>query len=394
MMGKAGRLSRLRLLALSFAAFSFTAFSFTAFPPAARAEPSGPPYVIGMIAPTTGPLTTVGLRQLNAVQWWERTTNANGGINGRPVKVVHCNDEGSPDKSVTCARDLIGQGSLILLNASVTGPVRAVMPLVKNGPVMVTPSPNIMPGPDTYVFQTSPTDVDLTRAIAEYLRAGKVTDLAMLAATDASGEVGVASAKEVFPAAGIRYALARIDLRANDATIQLANVVGPQVRAVYSSYSGGGAATVVKSFTNLGLEQPLIVSYANLSDAFINVIKNDMPKRLLAAGLKAVSPELLADAGRRAHVEAFMASYRKQTNDSVDQLTLVGLTLADTAEAVLRNVGDPKDADAVRTYLETHPVASVAEIRWSKDRHVGLTHDDVAMLEYKGGRWVKADPVQ
>jgi branched-chain amino acid transport system substrate-binding protein len=358
------------------------------------AELSGPPYLIGMIAPTTGPLTTVGLRQLNAVQWWERMVNANGGINGRPVKVVHCNDEGSPDKSVACARDLIGRGSLLLLNASVTGPIRAAMPLVKNGPVMVTPSPNIVPGPDTYVFQTSPTDLDLTQAVADWLRAGKATDLAMVAATDASGEVGVASAKEVFPAAGIKYTLARIDLRANDATIQLANVAGPQVRAVYSSYSGGGAAAVVKSFANLGLEQPLIVSYANLSDAFINVIKNDMPKRLLGTGIKAVSPELLDDAGRRARVESFIASYGKEMNDGVDQLTLLGLTLADTAEAVLRNVGNPGDAAAVRTYLETHPVASVMEIRWSKDRHVGLTHDDVAMLEYKGGRWVKADPVQ
>jgi branched-chain amino acid transport system substrate-binding protein len=381
-----------RLLALSLVALSGALLLFAA--PARAADSSGEPWLIGMIAPTTGPLTTVGLRQLNAVQWWERTANANGGINGRPVKVVHCNDEGSPDKSVTCARDLIGQGSLLLLNASVTGPIRAAMPLVKNGPVMVTPSPNIVPDPSTYVFQTSPTDLDLTRSIADYLRAGKVTDLAMLAATDASGEVGVASAKEVFPAAGITYALARIDLRANDATIQLAKVVTPEVKAVYSSYSGGGAATVVKSFANLGLDRPLIVSYANLSDAFINVIKNDMPKRLLGTGLRAVSPELLEDAGRRAHVETFMASYRKQTNDSVDQLTLLALTLADTAEAVLKNVGNPKDPDAVRTYLETHPVMSVAEIRWSKDRHVGLTHDDLAILEYKGGRWVKADPVQ
>jgi branched-chain amino acid transport system substrate-binding protein len=392
MMGKAETGFTRPLLALSVAVLSGALLPLA--PGARAAEPSGEPYLLGMIAPTTGPLTTVGIRQLQAVQWWERTANATGGINDRPVQVMHCNDEGSPDKSVTCARDLIGQGSLLLLNASVTGPIRAAMPLVKNGPVMVTPSPNIVPGPDTYVFQTSPTDVDLTRAIADWLRAGKATDLAMLAATDASGEVGVASAKEVFPAASIKYALARIDLRANDASIQLAKVATPEVKAVYSSYSGGGAATVVKSFANLGLDQPLIVSYANLSDAFINVIKNDMPKRLLGTGLKAVSPELLADAGRRTHVENFIASYRKQTNDSVDQLTLLGLTLADTADAVLRNVGDPKDANAVRTYLETHPVLSVAEIRWSKDRHVGLTHDDVAVLEYKGGRWVKADPVQ
>lgn len=352
------------------------------------------PFVVGIVAPTTGPLTTVGVRQLSAVQWWEKKTNAAGGIVGRQIQVVHCNDEGSPEKSVACVRDLIAKGSVILLNASVTGPIRAAMPLVQNGPVMVTPSPNVVPSANSYVFQTSPSDVDLTMAIASYLKASKVDHLAMLAATDASGEVGVASAATVFPAQGIKYELARIDLRANDASIQLANTVKPEVKAVYSNYSGGGAAAVVKSYSNLGLTQPLIVSYANVSDAFINVIKNDMPKRLLGSGLKAVSPQMLDDASRRKHVEDFMASYKEMTKDNADMLTLLGLTLADTADAVLKNVKNPSDAAAVRNYLETTPIPSVQVLHWSKDRHVGMTADDISILEYKSGKWVKADPAQ
>jgi branched-chain amino acid transport system substrate-binding protein len=352
------------------------------------------PFVVGIVAPTTGPLTTVGVRQLSAVQWWEKKTNAAGGIAGRQIQVVHCNDEGSPEKSAACVRDLIARGSVILLNASVTGPIRAAMPLVQNGPVMVTPSPNIVPNADSYVFQTSPTDVDLTQAIAAFLKQNKIDRLAMLASTDASGEVGVASAATVFPAEGIKYELARIDLRANDASIQLANIVKADVKVVFSNYSGGGAAAVVKSYSNLGLTQPLIVSYANISDAFVNVVKNDLPKRLLGTGLKAVAPEMLDDAARRKHVEDFMASYKEMTKDNVDMLTLLGLTLADTADAVLRNVKNPSDAAAVRTYLETTPIPSVQTLRWSKDRHVGMSADDVSILEYKSRKWVKADPVQ
>ncbi|MDB5601218.1 MAG: ABC-type branched-chain amino acid transport system, substrate-binding protein [Xanthobacteraceae bacterium] len=352
------------------------------------------PFVVGIVAPTTGSLTTVGLRQLSAVQWWEKKVNAAGGIVGRPVLVVHCNDEGSPEKSASCVRDLISKGSVILLNASVTGPIRAAMPLLQNGPVMVTPSPNIVPSPASYVFQTSPSDVDLTKSIASFLKQNKLDRLAMLASTDASGEVGVASAAEVFPKEGIKYDLARIDLRANDASIQLANIVKPEVKVVFSNYSGGGAAAVVKSYNNLSLAQPLIVSYANISDAFINVIKNDLPTRLLGTGLKAVAPEMLDDPARRKHVEDFMASYKEMTKDNVDMLTLLGLTLADTADAVLRNVKDPRDAASVRTYLETNPVPSIQMLRWSKDRHVGMTADDVSVLEYKKGKWVKADPVQ
>jgi branched-chain amino acid transport system substrate-binding protein len=360
----------------------------------AAAAQAAEPFIIGQIAPTTGPIATVGSRQLSAVQWWEREINAKGGIRGRPVQVIHCNDEGSPDKAVTCARDLIAKGSLMILNSSVTGPIRAVMPLVQNGPVMITPSPNVMPDPSTFVFQTSASDRDITQAIADYLKANKADRLAMIAATDASGEVGVASAAAVFPPAGIKYDLARIDLRANDASIQLANVAKSDAPMIFSNYSGGGAATVVKSYNNLGLSQPLLVSYANLSDAFINIIKNDMPPRLLGTGVKALAPELLEDAPSREYTQYFNASYKEWKKETVDQLTLNGLSLADCAEAILRNVDNPADPAAVRDFLEKTPVRSTQPLRFSKTSHVGMTSSDIAILEFKNGRWVKADPLK
>src|SRR5262245_51847602 len=82
-------------------------------------------HVIGMIAPTTGPFATVGLRQLNTVQWWAQDVNGKGGIKGRQVQIIHCNDEANTEKAVTCARDLLGRDSVMLINSSVTGPIRA-----------------------------------------------------------------------------------------------------------------------------------------------------------------------------------------------------------------------------------------------------------------------------
>ena len=350
-------------------------------------------FVVGMIAPTTGPLATVGARQLSAAQWWEQDVNGRGGIKGHKVSLLSCNDEGSPEKAVTCARDLLAKGSVLILNASVTGPIRATMPLVANGPVMLTPSPNVLPPADSFVFQTSPSDPDITQSIADYMKANKLDRIGIIAATDASGEVGVASAAAVFPKNGIQYDLARIDLKANDASIQLSEVAKGK-KLIYSNYSGGGAAAVVKSYNNLGLEQPLIVSYANISDAFIGLIKDDMPPRLLGTAIKAVSPALVEDAAERAHLDAFAKSYAAWKHDRADNLTLQGLIMADAAEAILRDVADPADAKAVRSYLETTPIHSVQTIRFSPQRHIGLGAADLAIVEWKDGAWVKAAPVR
>ena len=71
------------------------------------------PWNVGIIAPTTGALSTVGTRQLSVVQWWAQDINAKGGIRGRQINLIHCNDEASPEKSVTCTRDLMSRNVVL-----------------------------------------------------------------------------------------------------------------------------------------------------------------------------------------------------------------------------------------------------------------------------------------
>jgi branched-chain amino acid transport system substrate-binding protein len=349
---------------------------------------------IGVIAPTTGPAATVGNRQLASIQWWEHEVNAAGGINGNQVRLIHCNDEGTPEHSVTCVRDLLSQNVQLLLNCSLTGAIRATMPLVAQGPVMLTPAPGVVPSPDSFVFQTSPSDVNLTEVLANFLSENHITRLGMIAATDASGEAATMRAREIFPSHGIALDLARIDLRANDASIQLAQIAGSGTKVIFSSYSGGSAAAVVKSYANLGLTQPLIVSYANVSDQFLSLIRNDQPERLLATAVRATVPELLTDPMERQRTQSFAASYKTFSGNRADQLNLMALGLADTAEAILRNIANPADAKAVREFLHSAPIKSFQTIRFSPESHVGMGTRDLAVVELKNGDWVKADPVQ
>ena len=93
----------------------------------------------------------------------------------------------------------------------------------------------------------------------------------------------------MFPANNVEVKLERIDLRATDATTQLASVAGADIPLVYSSYSGAGAVTVVKSFKNLGLQQPLVVSYANISGAFADLVKDVKPPRLLGTAAASIA---------------------------------------------------------------------------------------------------------
>lgn len=351
-------------------------------------------WLIGEIAPLTGPGATVGTRLHKSSKMWVDQVNAAGGIAGRKIELITCNDEVRPEKAVACVRDMLSKNVTMILANSLTASIRAIEPLIAKGPVTIVPSPNIVPPANSYMFQVSPSDHAMTISIADFMEAEKLTRIGMVAATDASGEVGVQSAREVFAQRKIDLRLARVDLRATDATTQLAAVAGNDVKLIYSSYTGAGAATVVKGLSNLGLKQPLILSYGNLSEAFIDVIRSEMPARLLGTGLAALSPDLVTDPAARKRSQDFIAQYEKTYSEKADQLNLLGKLSSDVAEAIFRNVKNPADAAATKAFLETGAVIpSVHDMRFSTTSHVGLTNKDVFVLEYKNGAWKKADPI-
>ena len=352
------------------------------------------PWIVGEVAPLTGPAATVGTRLNKAVKMWVDDVNAKGGINGRRIDHRVCNDENRPDKAVACTRDFIDQGAVIIFGDTLTASLRAMLPLVRTGPILLMPSPNVVPAANTYAFQVSPTDEDITVAIANYAKASNIKKIGMLAATDTSGEVGVTSANKIFPAEKIELKLARIDLRATDASTQLASVASDDVGLVYSSYSGAGAITVVKSYQNLGLKQPLIVSYANISDAFVQLVKDVRPERLLGSAASSIVPDVMKDAGERERSKAFIEAYTKKYSEPADMINVIGRAATDVADAVLRKTPDPADFPAVKNWLETNVIESVHNQRFSPTSHVGVDASSVVVVELKNNTWVPAAPAK
>ena len=81
----------------SIAAVIAAAVSIMACAAVARAEaPAGQPITIGFSMPLTGGLAVNGTSGLLAMQIWAEDTNKNGGLLGRPVKLVYYDDQTNP----------------------------------------------------------------------------------------------------------------------------------------------------------------------------------------------------------------------------------------------------------------------------------------------------------
>ena len=145
-----------------------SALAAVALPGAASAQ-ADKPWIIGEVAPLTGPAATVGTRLNKAAKMWADEVNAAGGIKGRKVEITTCNDENRPEKAVACTRDMIDKGAVIILGNTLTASLRAMQPLFRDGPILLIPSPNVVPPADSYAFQVSPSDEGITQAVANYL---------------------------------------------------------------------------------------------------------------------------------------------------------------------------------------------------------------------------------
>src|SRR6266542_5345760 len=83
--------------AVSGALFAISAL-LAAFVPAPAAAQTGEPIKIGYSMALTGGLAPNGRSALLAQKIWEEDTNAKGGLLGRPVKLIHYDDQTSPSE--------------------------------------------------------------------------------------------------------------------------------------------------------------------------------------------------------------------------------------------------------------------------------------------------------
>lgn len=348
---------------------------------------NGQTFTIGIIGAESGPTAFINQRQSNALRLWQKQANEAGGVNGFQIKIVTCNTEGKPANAAACARDIADDVDAIA-SFTLTAEAKAALPVYRTADVPVfMPTPNLKPTPkeDPNVFQTSPSDLDILSGIGRYVKDHGGDHVGVVAATDASGEAEAKSALAMLPPLGLKVDIERIDTQETDASVQLTSLLDKGVDVIYVTYTGGGAAAVVKSYNNLNTNVPLILSYGNVSSAFLGVLGETAPDNLYASALRPVAEGFTNTSNTE--VNAFFDAYRKEFNDEPDMLTLVGRIVADQMEAILRNVENPRDMDQVRRYLESTPIEGIMELKYSPDDHIGLGAEAITIVQKHGAQW-------
>ncbi|WP_426189420.1 ABC transporter substrate-binding protein [Massilia sp. DWR3-1-1] len=370
---------------------------FAAMALAASGAIAAEPIKIGSVLSVSGPAAFLGDPELKTLQMYIEKINAEGGVLGRKLELVHYDDGSDAAKANSFTKRLIESDKVdVLIGGTTTGATMAMAPLVEKAslPFISLAGAVVVIDPvKKWVFKTPHTDRMAAEKVFEDMKKRGISKVGLLSETSGFG----ASGRKETQAVAAKYGITLVadetyGPKDTDITAQLTRIKSvPGVQAVFVFGLGQGPAVVTKNYGQLGMSAlPMYQSHGVASDEYLKLSGK------AAEGVRLPTPALLiANALPAADVQkAIVTSYDKLYKDKykMDPSTFGGYALDAlnlSVDAIKRAGGT--DREKVRAALETTKgfVGTTGIFNMTPANHMGLDLSAFRMVEVKNGDWVQ-----
>jgi branched-chain amino acid transport system substrate-binding protein len=368
---------------------------FAAMAVAAASAAAADPIRIGSVLSVSGPAAFLGDPELKTLQLYVEKINAEGGVLGRKLELVHYDDGSDAAKANSFTKRLIESDKVdVLIGGTTTGATMAMAPLVATAslPFISLAGAVVVIDPvKKWVFKTPHTDRMAAEKVFEDMKKRGITKVGLLSETSGFGASGRKETQTVAAKYGITLvADETYGPKDTDITAQLTRIKGVAgVQAVFVFGLGQGPAVVTKNYGQLGMTAlPMYQSHGVASDEYLKLsgkaaegVRLPSPALLIAGALPAGDPQ-----------KAIVTSYDKLYKEryKMEPSTFGGYALDAlnlSIDAIKRAGGT--DREKVRAALETTKgfVATTGVFNMSPTDHMGLDLSAFRMVEVKNGDW-------
>jgi branched-chain amino acid transport system substrate-binding protein len=242
-------------------------------------------YEIHVVIPTSGGGAFAGKGQQDSLDALASVVNKGGGLFGQNVKFVYHDDQTSPQVAVQLTNEVIAGKPKVIIGSSLVAMCRAMVPLVKNGPVHYCLSPGLHPTVGGFSFSSGGSSTEQIAATVAYYREKGWTKIAAMQTTDASGQDGDEGVKSVLArpenASMKLVALEHFNPTDISVTAQIERIKQSGAQAMISWSTGSPVATVFKGVIQGGLDIPVAPTSGNQTYAQMTQWADFLPKQLV-----------------------------------------------------------------------------------------------------------------
>ena len=350
------------------------------------------PIKIGSFLTVTGPASFLGDPELKTFQLYVETLNTSGGINGRPIELIHYDTGGKAQDAVGFVKRLIKSDKVdLIVGGTTSGDTLAVIPEVeKEGIPLISlaGAVDIVEPVKPWVFKVAHSDRMAAAKIFEDLRKRKLTKVALISGDGGFDKSGREQLLKLAPQYGISIVTDEsYGNKDTDMTAQLTKIRATDAQAIINFGFGQAPAIVTKNIKQLGITLPVYQSHGVASKTFIDLAGAAAEGvRLPAAAL--VVAEQLPDGDPQKPV---LLAYKKRYEAKYGPVSTFGGHAYDglfiAVEAVKRAGGT--DRAKVRDQIEKTKgfIGTAGVFNMSPDDHMGLNLDAFRMVEIHNGGW-------
>lgn len=344
------------------------------------------PIVLGSTMAMTGGAGFLGSGMKDVFDMVIKQVNAEGGINGRELKIIYYDDENNPEKAVQNAQKLMKKdGVKIILGPSTAQTSGAVQSVTdKSKIILFSLSPVFAPPASGYSFNTSLKQEAFHEIPHEWFKQKGIKKVGLLAATDASGNTSTKIIGGLNNKDGIEYVVERMGVQDLDVTPQLTRLKSVGIQALEIIGPGSPPAIAVKNAGQIGMDIPIVLNSSQVSYPFANSIKDYIPKKLYFASTAPIAWKELDDKNPLKPITVkFANDFKKEFNKEVDHVTAIGYDSIITIIDAIKKAGSD-DPDAVKKALETqfkNYLLTTSVVNYTPQDHQGTTNDGVVIIK-------------
>jgi len=315
--------------------------------------------VVGVQAPITGEYASEGQGIDNAARLVAEQANAAGGVLGRQIEVVSCDDEGTAMKAAICAKELVSKGAKLIVGSYTSTCAEAAQKTYFNAGVLQTSDGTsdtlTQHGYWTFLRNAFPNSAEAVFT-ADYLVNHKKAKNIVVLSDFSSYATGLAEAviDEIKKAGGSVAAYEKIKANSQNYTPVLTSIKAKNPDVIYfSGYYSDGAQLRTQQVA-LGIQAEFVGGDANDNVDFFKLAGAS------AVGAKIINvptPELLPYDIAKDFLKAYQAKYNQMPP------SIYTLLNADGMRAILHAYEQNKSFDNKKA----------AEYLWAMQPYDGLT---------------------
>jgi branched-chain amino acid transport system substrate-binding protein len=351
------------------------------------------PLTIDVVLSMTGAGAALGKDESLAFAIFEKTSNAKGGINGRPVHFEIHDDATNPQVAVQLASAILARAPVVFMGSSLAASCAAMAALVPQGPVQFCLSPAFEPKNGAYTFGAGGSVGYLLPASFNYIRDSGYTRVASIATSDASGISGERSMDDAIALPENRNIklVAREHFAVGDISVaaQIARIAASGAQLVFAFTTGSALGTALHGLNDAGMNLPVFATTSAMNVQQLASYASFIPKELLFASNVFIAP---ARGGILRPVQQEFGEAFKAAGTPPSPLHSYSWDAALIVVSGLRRLGTNATAAQLRAYIEQlHDFPGVNGIYDFRigDQH-GLTASSVVVSRWdpKMAYWI------